>query len=293
MWVASVDFQKAFDSIQHDAIWEISQESLCQWAKHLSFGKDVCWPTRHRLDGRGEQWIRDLSWKKPRDPSSSFLPDSVLKDIGFWNEKGLGIKLGRRENRLHIQPEICWRRAYRGELFETAQKGWWLTSESAQKRKSLTFTKTKRKFSPLRTQTSWKKSRLTGYKPKYFFLKEKSNIWDRWSHSWIIVPDKMVTQHDFFFRIDYVQLHYMTWRFDNYHFSLHDIVGSFEGDGSKWRRKREEKERATETDTETHKTTRQRYRHWLFCLCLSVFCLGPCLRFICWCVVVTFCSNVS
>ena len=240
-----------------------------------------------------EQWIRDLSWKKPGDPSSSFLPDSVLKDIGFWNEKGLGIKLGEEKTDCISNPRFADDVLIVANSLKQLKKDDDWTSESAQKRKSLTFTKTKRKFSPLRTQTSWKKSRLTGYKPKYFFLKEKSNIWDRWSHSWIIVPDKMVTQHDFFFRIDYVQLHYMTWRFDNYHFSLHDIVGSFEGDGSKWWRKREEKERATETDTETHKTTRQRYRHWFFCLCLSVFCLCPCLRFICWCVVVTFCSNAS
>ena len=55
----------------------------------------------------------------------------------------------------------------------------------------------------------------------------------------------------------------MTWRFDNYYFWLHDIVGSLEGvmEVKGEEREKRKKERATETDTETHRTTRQRYRH--------------------------------
>ena len=52
-------------------------------------------------------WIRDLSWKKPGDPSSSFLPYSVLKDIGVWNEKGLGIKLGEEKTDCISNPRFA------------------------------------------------------------------------------------------------------------------------------------------------------------------------------------------
>ena len=58
---------------------------------------------------------------------SSLLSHSVLlsameKDNGTWNEKGKGHQIGRLEKRFHIQPAICWRRSYDGELSESAPK---------------------------------------------------------------------------------------------------------------------------------------------------------------------------
>ena len=46
----------------------------------------------------------------------------------------------------------------------------------------------------------------------------------------------------------------MTWRFDNYYFMLHDLVGSLEGvmEVKEEEREKRKKERATETDTEPH-----------------------------------------
>ena len=54
MWVAAIDFKKAFDSVQHDAIWS-SQKPFDHWAI-LMLSKEivVCWPTRHRIDRRGK-----------------------------------------------------------------------------------------------------------------------------------------------------------------------------------------------------------------------------------------------
>ena len=112
MCVAAIDFQKAFDSIQRDAIWSslrnhsISEQYICLLKKLYADQRATV------LTDVESDEFKIARGTKQGDLLSSLLCNSVLqsamvKDIGTWNEKGLGIKIGRREKRLHIQPAIC------------------------------------------------------------------------------------------------------------------------------------------------------------------------------------------
>ena len=99
MWVAAVDFQKAFDSMRHGAIWRslrnhsISERYICLLKKlyadqHATVLTDV-----------ESEELEIARGTKQGGPLSSLLFNLVLQfaleeDTGTWNEKGLGIKYG-------------------------------------------------------------------------------------------------------------------------------------------------------------------------------------------------------
>ena len=95
MRVAAVDFKKAFDSIQHDAIWSslrnhsISEQHICLLRK-LSADQRATLLTDVESDD-----FRIARGTKQGDSSNSLFLNSVLqspveKDNETWNEKGLG-----------------------------------------------------------------------------------------------------------------------------------------------------------------------------------------------------------
>ena len=128
-------------------------------------------------------------WNKARwscEQPSFQLGSSISHGERHWDleRKGLGHQIGWRKKRLHIQLAFCCWRAYDGELFETDQKGWLRTSKNTEAQ-GLDIHPEKSNISPISNQRDWKKSRSTGCMSKCFQPKEKSNIWGRWSHSWI------------------------------------------------------------------------------------------------------------
>ena len=83
MWVAAIDFKKAFGSIQHESIWRsLRNHSVAPDVESDEFGV-----------ARGT---------KQGDTLSSLFFNSVLqsameKDVGTWTANGLGIKLSDEE----------------------------------------------------------------------------------------------------------------------------------------------------------------------------------------------------
>ena len=114
MWVAAIDFQKPFDSIQHDAI----RKSL---RNHSTSEQYICLLKKLYADQRATVWtdVESIEFEiarraKQRDPESSFsiqFVSPISNGEGHWylERKGLGHQIERREMRLHgdRQPEIC------------------------------------------------------------------------------------------------------------------------------------------------------------------------------------------
>ena len=92
MWVAAIDFQKAFDSIQHDAIWRSlsSEQYICLLQKLYADQRATVLTDVESNEfkiARGTQQ-GDLS------SINSVLQSAMEKDACIWNEKGLGTKFG-------------------------------------------------------------------------------------------------------------------------------------------------------------------------------------------------------
>ena len=105
MWVAAIDFKKAFDSTQHDAIWRslrnhfISEEYICLVRTVLTdFESDEFEVARGTKQC---DLLRSLL-------STRFTP--LSNGEGHWyleNDKGLGIKLGGKKRDCISNLRLC------------------------------------------------------------------------------------------------------------------------------------------------------------------------------------------
>ena len=99
MWVAGTDLQKASDSLQHDAFWRsLRNHSICE--HYICLLKTLCADQRATfLTDVVSDEFETARGTKQGDLLNCFLFNSVIrsaieKDMGTWNERGLGIKLG-------------------------------------------------------------------------------------------------------------------------------------------------------------------------------------------------------
>ena len=158
MWVAAIDFQKPFDSIRHNAIWRslrnhsISEHYICRLKKLYADQRATVW-----TDVESDEFEMARGTKQGDSLSSilfnSRLQSAMEKDIGTWNEKGLGIELESEKRyctsnfRFPDDVLVMTNSPKHLKRMMTDFK------KEVQKRKGLTFIQTRRKFSPIRKQT--------------------------------------------------------------------------------------------------------------------------------------------
>ena len=99
MWIATVDFAKAFDTIKHKALWTalthfgIESHYMCLLKRFFADQKAT-------VSTDTESDIFEIKrGTKQADPLSSLLFNIVLQaaleyDLARWREKGMGISLG-------------------------------------------------------------------------------------------------------------------------------------------------------------------------------------------------------
>ena len=95
MWVAATDFQKAFDSIHHEAIWRSLRNHSGQRTVHMPTEKSY---SNHRATVLTDVESKEFSIArvtKQGDPLSSLFFNSVPfsameKDIGICNDHAVG-----------------------------------------------------------------------------------------------------------------------------------------------------------------------------------------------------------
>ena len=138
MWVVAIVFQKAFDSIQHDAMWR----SL----RHFSISEQyICLLKKLYADQRATVLT---DWNKGRwsfEQPSFQLGSSISNGERHWDleRKGLGHQTGwRKKETAYPTCVLLTTRLWRRTLWCNS-KGWLRTSK-IQKRKGLTFTQRKR-----------------------------------------------------------------------------------------------------------------------------------------------------
>ena len=104
MWVATLDFMKAFDSITHNSVWDALK---CCGIEHeyINLLKRLQKPKRYCNDGRRKPHVRGMKkGTKQGDQLSSLLFDTVLQlalkdDLPRWQKKrGMGICFGDSDN---------------------------------------------------------------------------------------------------------------------------------------------------------------------------------------------------
>ena len=99
MWIATVDFAKAFDTIKHKALWT----ALAQFGikpQYISLLKKLYADQKATVLTDKESDVFEMKrGTKQGDPLSSLLFNTVLQaapedDLARWREKGMGISLG-------------------------------------------------------------------------------------------------------------------------------------------------------------------------------------------------------
>ena len=169
MWVASVDFQKAFDSIQHDAIREISQESFCQWAIHLSVFWKRCMLTNAPPSWHGFEICRGKSQVTRR---AVFYPIRFSRTSVFETKRAWASNWERRKQIAYPTRDLLttclpWR------ILWNSSKGWWLTSDNAQKRKKLDIHKDITQILTSQNSNKLKEIEIDGIQAEFPFLERK------------------------------------------------------------------------------------------------------------------------
>ena len=153
MWVATIDFMKACDSVTHNSIWDalkfcgIEQEYM-NLLKRLYKNQKAAVMTDKESD-----MFEIKKGTTQGDPLSSLLFNTVLQvlkdDLPRWQKKkGMGICL--EDNDHDCLTNFCF-----------------VTSNIAQKRWDSRYIQEQRKFSAAKARTVEKKLRLTKSKWKY------------------------------------------------------------------------------------------------------------------------------
>ena len=114
MWIATVDFMKAFDTIRHKSLWN----ALCAIQNRISLVRRLYADQQATVLTDKESDLFEIKREtKQGDPLSSLLCNTVLQatlkdDLIRWREKGMGIRLGDSQaDCLSINPTVRRRRA--------------------------------------------------------------------------------------------------------------------------------------------------------------------------------------
>ena len=102
MWVAAVDFMKAFDTISHKSLWNALEQFGIE-SQYVSLLRRLYADQQATVLTDKESDVFEIKRKtKQGDPLSSLLFNTVLQvalkdDLTRWQEKGMGIRLGDSE----------------------------------------------------------------------------------------------------------------------------------------------------------------------------------------------------
>ena len=128
VWIATIDFTKAFDSITHNSIWK-ALKSCGIKHDYISLLKKIYKDQKASVLTDVESIMFKIKkGTKHCDPLSSLLFNTVLQNslkhvIQRWRKKkGMGIYLSDHDHDPRHEPEVCRRRASVRNLQRTASK---------------------------------------------------------------------------------------------------------------------------------------------------------------------------
>ena len=103
MWIATVDFQIAFDTVKHKASWTALAQCGIRTTLHQLLLKRLYADQKATVLTDKESDVFEIKkGTKQGDPLSSLLFNTVLQaalkdDLERWREKGMGISLGDQQ----------------------------------------------------------------------------------------------------------------------------------------------------------------------------------------------------
>ena len=117
MWIASMDFAKAFDTMKHKALWTALAQIGIE-PQNISLLREAIMRTRIAtvLTDKESDVFEKRGVTKQGDSLSSLLFNTVLQaasedDLARWREKGTGISLSDLQADCFLEFAVRWRRA--------------------------------------------------------------------------------------------------------------------------------------------------------------------------------------